>query len=151
MKFNLKILKHSILIMSLLLITSLSRAEDAFIGTWESYDLSNTPRSYVKFYQINNTLQGKIIKILSNKSEETNDTCLNCPSPWKNKKKLGMTIIWGLQKDNDMWKNGYVLDTDSGKIYRCQLTISEDTQTLHFRAYIAQPILGKTIDWKRIN
>jgi len=120
------------------------------IGLWRTYDLDNNPRSIVRFYLVGNTLQGNIVKILSTNQQKSSDICTNCPSPWKNKSKLGMTIIWGLKKQGDQWVGGTVLDTDGGNTYSCQITLSPDNKVMYFKAYVAVPLLGKTIEWTRV-
>ena len=120
------------------------------IGLWRTYDLDGVARSVVRFYQSGSSLQAQIVKILPSKGQKATDVCSACSGSQKNKRRLGMVIVWGLKKQGDMWVNGTVLDTDSGKTYRCQVSVSPDNRTLHFKAYVAVPVLGKTINWSRV-
>lgn len=121
------------------------------LGLWRTYDLDGIARSIVRFYMAGNKLQAQIVKILPTKGQKPTDLCTACPPPRKNKPKAGMVIVWGLSKQADgTWSGGNVLDTDSGSTYRCQLDVSPDNRILHFHAYVAIPLLGKTVDWVRV-
>lgn len=124
-------------------------AEGSPVGSWRTYDLSRTPRSIVKIYPSGNQLQGQIIKILPTKGATPKDLCTACKGSAQNKPKLGMVIIWGLTKEGDKWVNGTILDTDSGKTYRCQVSTSPDGRTLYLHAYVGTPLFGKTVNWER--
>lgn len=121
------------------------------VGLWRSYDLDGIARSLVQFSIVNGKLQGRIVKTLNPaKGQQPNELCSNCPAPWTNKKKVGLTIIWGLKQQGNEWVDGRVLDTDSGGVYRCQVSVSPDNRTLHLHAYVAVPMLGRTVDWVRV-
>ncbi len=116
-------------------------------GLWKTYDLNDKPRSIVRFYPIGDSYQADVIKIL----DPRDDKCVKCPGDKKNKPYIGMTIIEGLKFQNNEWRNGTVLDTDSGKIYQCKITLSEDAKQMYFRAYMKLPLLGRTVHWKRVD
>lgn len=138
-------------IASLPLFTGVLYAESPTpVGLWQSHDLQGIPRSIVKFSVINNQLQGRIVKLLLTKGQKPSDVCTQCPEPWRNKPKQGMVIIWGLKNKEGVWHSGKVLDTDSGKIYNCQVSVSPDNRTLYLHAYIGVQVLGKTVNWKRV-
>lgn len=121
------------------------------IGTWQTYDLDGIARSYVRFSQSGGKLVGTIVKELNPaKGQAADPICTKCPAPWKGRKKVGITVVWGLQKQGDKWVDGRVLDTDSGGVYRCQVSVSPDNRTLYLHAYVAVPILGKTVNWSRV-
>jgi uncharacterized protein (DUF2147 family) len=46
------------------------------------------------------------------------------------------------------WKNGRVYDPNSGKTYKCKLTLV-DENTLELRGYIGISLLGRTETWSR--
>lgn len=124
-------------------------AESSPVGSWRTYDLSRTPRSIVQIYSSGNQLQGQIVKILPTKGGTPKDLCTACKGSAQNKPKQGMVIIWGLTKEGDKWVNGTILDTDSGKTYRCQVSTSPDGRTLYLHAYVGTPLFGKTVNWER--
>lgn len=61
---------------------------------------------------------------------------------------LGMQIIRDLeQQKNGKWK-GRVYDPNSGKMYKCTLTLT-DEDTLKLRGYVGVSLLGRTAVWTR--
>jgi hypothetical protein len=116
-------------------------------GLWKTYDLTDKPRSILRFYPTGDTYQADVIKIL----DPRDDACAKCPGDKKDKPYIGMTIIEGLKFRNNEWQDGIVLDTDTGKTYRCKITLSEDGKQMYFRAYMKLPLLGRTVHWKRVD
>jgi uncharacterized protein (DUF2147 family) len=123
---------------------------DSIVGTWVMKDDDGISRSIVKFDSANGQMLGTIIEILPTKGQKPTDRCVKCTGEYYNKPELGMVVVWELKKQNDTWE-GKVLDPDNGDIYNCQITISEDHQTLHLHAYEGIPILGETLDWSRVS
>lgn len=147
-------LSHAIYILICLLSCSFTYATDVHspLGLWRTYDLDATPRSVVKFSLAGSELRATIVKTLNGKKGQPfTGTCTACTGNNKNKPLVGITIIWGLKKqDNGEWTDGHVLDTDSGSTYRCNITLSENGQIMHFHAYLGMSFLGKTVDWQRV-
>jgi len=56
---------------------------------------------------------------------------------------VGMVIINDMEKDEDEWGNGTILDPENGKIYRCKLWVEDGK--LMVRGYIA--FLYRTQTW----
>lgn len=62
---------------------------------------------------------------------------------------LGLTIMDGFTAAGDgKWKNGRIYDPNSGKTYKCKLTLV-DANTLELRGYIGISWLGRTETWSR--
>jgi uncharacterized protein (DUF2147 family) len=62
---------------------------------------------------------------------------------------LGLTIMDGFTYAGDgKWKNGRIYDPNSGKTYKCKLTLV-DENTLELRGYIGFSLLGRTETWTR--
>ena len=61
---------------------------------------------------------------------------------------LGLAIFSGLQASgSNKWK-GEVYDPNSGKTYKCTVTLV-DTDTVKIRGYIGFSLLGRTEEWTR--
>lgn len=134
----------------ILIIFSLNTAfanSSPVAALWKTYDLKGQERSILKFYEVNGELRADVVKILLNKGVY----CTQCKGTLKNKPYMGMTIIYGLKLNNNKWMNGEVLDTDSGNTYRCNISLSEDGNTMYFHAYKGIPLLGRTVEWRRVN
>ena len=62
---------------------------------------------------------------------------------------LGLTIMQGfMAAGGGTWKNGKIYDPNSGKTYKCNLTLV-DENTLELRGYIGISLLGRTETWTR--
>jgi uncharacterized protein (DUF2147 family) len=62
---------------------------------------------------------------------------------------LGLTIMDGFTyAGGGKWKNGRIYDPNSGKTYKCKLTLV-DENTLELRGYIGFSLLGRTETWTR--
>ena len=62
---------------------------------------------------------------------------------------LGLTIMQGFKAAGDgKWKSGKIYDPNSGKTYKCKLTLVDDN-TLELRGYIGISLLGRTETWIR--
>lgn len=130
---------------------SIAKTEPTPIGYWRAYDDHGNARSIVQLSVINNTLQGKIVKIIAPKpGDKLNPYCSNCSDQFRNQPLKNLTFVWGLKKKGDRWEGGHILDTDTGHVYRCQISISSDNKTLHVLGYVAAPLFGKTINWERV-
>jgi len=62
---------------------------------------------------------------------------------------LGLTIMEGFTHAGEgRWKNGKIYDPNSGKTYKCKLTLV-DEDTLELRGYIGIALLGRSETWTR--
>ncbi len=68
--------------------------------------------------------------------------------PW-----LGLEIIRGMKQDADKpekYVDGTILDPRDGKVYKANMTVTPDGQTLVVRGYIGISLLGKNQYWTRL-
>ncbi len=64
---------------------------------------------------------------------------------------LGLTVLSGLTyAGNNEWTGGTIYDADSGKTYRCHITL-ESSDRLSVRGYVGFRVLGRTITAYRNN
>jgi uncharacterized protein (DUF2147 family) len=74
---------------------------------------------------------------------------LNPDPALRDRQLLGLTIMQGFTAAGDgKWKNGRIYDPNSGKTYKCKLTLV-DENTLELRGYIGISLLGRTETWTR--
>lgn len=141
---------HLLLCVIIFFMPCITLAQSTPVGFWRTYDLSHAPRSIIQITSRNGNLTGTIIKNLPGKNNATTHTCDACKGNWHGKPVVGLPIIWGLTQKNNRWESGSVLDVDSGKIYQCNLSVSEDNKTLHFLPYVGIPLLGVQLEWERV-
>lgn len=110
-------------------------AQDIF-GKWKTIDdETGKPKSIVEITEKDGKAYGKILKLFREPDEDQDPICDDCTDYRKDKKVLGMTIITDMEKDDDEWDDGEILDPKNGKIYDCKLWLADDG-TLKVRGYI---------------
>ena len=117
-------------------------------GEWKTIDdETGEEKSIVTIYEKEGQIYGKIIEILNPKKK--NSKCTKCEGKYKDKPILGMLIIDGLSKDDDVYEGGSILNPSNGKVYKCRLKLDEDNPNqLQVRGYVA--FFYKTQYWQRI-
>jgi uncharacterized protein (DUF2147 family) len=62
----------------------------------------------------------------------------------------GLRIMRGFETDGPgKWKNGRIYDPNSGKTYRCKLTLV-DANTVKLRGYLGVSLFGRNEVWTRV-
>jgi uncharacterized protein (DUF2147 family) len=119
-------------------------------GSWLTFsDKTGEQNSIVQiFKKTNGKYYGKIIHIT--KEEDRDNICDKCPEGYSKKEPvMGLEIMRGFEKvGNNKWE-GEILDPEDGKIYSCQLSLTEGGKKLKVRGYIGIPLLGRTQIWKK--
>ena len=59
-----------------------------------------------------------------------------------------MVIIDGLEKNNDLYEGGTILNPNNGKEYKCRLKLEDGNETIQVRGYVG--LFYKTQYWKRV-
>ena len=133
----------------LLIAGSAFAATDTPVGTWKTIDdKTHQPKSIVEITDNNGELQAKVVKVL-NSDEGPNPICKECDGARKNQPIEGMTIMWGVTKDDDVWDGGKILDPKNGKEYKVKLTLMDGGQKLDVPGYIGFALLGRSQVWER--
>ena len=131
---------------TLLLVTSMVSAQSV-LGSWKTID-DNTgeAKSIVEIYEQDGKVYGKIAEILN--KDRTDAICTECEGDDKDKPIQGLVIIRGLEKDDDEYNGGKILDPESGTLYKCYITL-EAPNKLKVRGYVGFSLLGRTQYWLR--
>ncbi len=130
-------------------------ANDTPVGTWKQVDdVSGKPKSIIQITDNHGELQGKVIQVMNLSPEEVardgqHPLCHMCDGARKDKPIEGMTIMWGVSKDDDVWDGGKILDPKSGKVYKVKLTLSDGGRMLNVRGYIGFSLFGRSQTWER--
>ena len=137
-------MKKFIFTFFLLLGCYIINAQD-ILGTWTTVDdETGKEKSRVEIYESNGKIYGKIVEILTAKKKAI---CSKCEGDRKDQPILGMVIIEGLEKDDDVYEGGTILNPENGKLYKCRLKLTENKNKLQVRGYVA--FFYKTQYWKR--
>lgn len=137
---------------SLLAITVciLTMNAQSVLGKWKTIDdETGKPKSIVEIYEVEGKIHGKIIKLFRGPDEDQDPSCTKCEGDRANKKIIGLEIIRGLEKDDDVYEDGTILDPKDGKVYDCKMWIDEDSPNkLNVRGYIM--FFFRTQTWVKV-
>jgi uncharacterized protein (DUF2147 family) len=137
---------RKLLTLATLLFAFTINAQDIF-GKWNSTnEETGEVDSIIEIYKKDNKAYAKVVKIMD--PARQNSVCTACEGENKNKKILGLDILTGLEKDDDEWSGGEILDPRNGKIYKCYIKLVKDNK-LKIRGFIGVSLFGKTKYWER--
>ena len=127
---------------------SAAKAAPPEVGLWQTIsDKTGKPQGYIRIQLVGDELRGVIEKGMP--GDDPNELCTKCPGERKNQRKIGMTIITGLHRQDDQWAGGEILDPDSGTVYRCRIRAVDSGRKLEVRGFIGISLLGRTQTWLR--
>ena len=133
----------------LVLICSAGLFAQDVTGKWKTIDdETGEAKSIIEIYKNDGKVYGKIVEILNKDRKDA--VCTECDGAEKDKPILGMVIMKGLEKDDDEYNGGTILDPQSGKVYKCLIEL-ENPNKLKVRGYIGFSLLGRTQYWARVN
>ena len=119
-------------------------------GVWKTIDdKTGKERSLVRVLDNNGVFEGKVEKIFEQPGDDPNHLCKKCEGERKDRPIIGMTFLWGLKKDGDLYSGGEILDPKNGKIYRAKMKMIEGGRKLEVRGYIGLSLFGRSQTWIR--
>ena len=130
-------------------------ANDTPVGTWKTIDdTTHQAKSIVQITEHNGEFQARIVKLLNRSPADVardgeHPNCTKCDGERKDKPIEGMTIMWGVSKDGDVWDGGRIVDPKSGKTYKVKLSLIDGGQKLDVHGYIGFSLLGRSQVWER--
>jgi len=120
------------------------------VGRWRTIDdASGKPASIVVLREENGAITGTIEKVYDSYPKESNPKCTACQGELKDKPIVGMKILWNLTRQGDGWMGGMIFDPDSGKTYKCSLTLEAGGSRMKVRGFIGVSLFGRTQYWQR--
>ena len=120
------------------------------VGRWKTVDdATGEANSIVDMWEENGKLYGKIERLINPDPNDPDPRCVQCSGDLKDRRLVGLRIIWDLVRDGNQWSGGEILDPDSGKIYRCSITVRDGGKKLRVRGFIGFSLLGRTEYWLR--
>lgn len=134
----------------LLMASAVTWAAPSPDGLWKTVDdRSGRVKAVVRIERGGDTLGGVIERLFRLPDEVQDPVCKACEGDRKDKRIVGMTILWGMHPARKGWEGGSILDPENGKVYSCKLSLSPDGQSLIVRGYLGFSWLGRSQTWKR--
>ena len=148
MKFILKSLSY----IFILAISSTQAWSSDLTGLWQEYndDTGNIEALIRIDLAADNSYEGRIEKLLPAPAGKPSALCTHCPGNLHNLPLLGLRILSGLKRrDRLSFEGGEIIDPDDGKIYRCNIHLSEDGNTIEVTGYLTFNWIGHSEVWRR--
>jgi uncharacterized protein (DUF2147 family) len=116
-------------------------------GKWKTIDdETGMEKGIVEIYEKAGKVYGRIIEILE--KEKKHFKCEMCEGEDKNKPLLGLNIIKGLIKKEDVYEGGKIVDPKNGKSYHCKIAF-DGKDKLIVRGFIGISLFGRSQTWIR--
>jgi len=128
------------------------RAGDEILGLWHTTD----DKAVVQISKVNNQYFGRIISLKdpnwppNSGARGTPKLDRRNPNPeLRNRPIAGLQFMGNfVYAGNNVWEGGKIYDPESGKSYKCKLTLSNPNRLL-VRGYVGFSMLGRTEVWTR--
>lgn len=134
-------MKKTISLLSFLLITTLSFAQDITQGTW----FNDEKTAKIQFFKQGDKTSGKIIWLKDpNENGKPKVDKLNPNDKLKTRPILGLVNLTNfVSAGKNVWEDGQIYDPKSGKTYSSKITMVSPTR-LDIRGFIGISLIGKT-------
>ena len=123
-----------------------SMAQNSAVGNWQYVD--GTKTTYIKTFEEGGQLKATIEKVTKAGVDDPAATCAKCTGDNKDKPMKGLLILWDTKKDGNNWKDGKLLDPDSGRIVTGKVEITEGGKALNVKGSVA--FISKTQVWVHV-
>lgn len=135
-----------------LTVSTMALAQSTPAGTWNTIDdATGKPRGVIEIAEKDGVFSGKLVKSLV-PTEGPPKVCDKCTDARKDQPIIGMTLLTGLRKTGDNeWTGGEILDPETGKLYKCKMSLGDDGKKLNVRGFIGISLIGRTQTWVRQN
>ena len=123
-------------------------------GYWQTYDeVTNKPKSIVQVWvNPDRSVSGRIKYVYPQEGHDKREVCKICPGNRRNQPYFGMLILEKLRpvpNDPKAWQHGEILDPENGKVYSCQMHLSDNGTKMHMRGYVGISMFGRTQTWTK--
>jgi uncharacterized protein (DUF2147 family) len=129
-----------------LIFTSAFANEEIVAGRW----LSGDGDGWIDVSIGSDGISGRIAGSPNDDPDRSRFDIKNPDPALRSRSLLGIDIFSNFEfNGHNKWKGGTIYDPNSGKTYRCIITLVDES-TLKVRGYLGVPMLGRTETWSRV-
>ncbi len=121
-------------------------AQNNAVGNWQYVDGDKT--TFIKTVEDGGVLKATIEKVSIGGKDDPGAKCSKCSGDTKDKPMAGLQILWDTKKDGNNWKEGKLMDPDSGRVVKGAVEVLDGGKKLNVKGSVA--FLSKTQVWVRV-
>lgn len=121
-------------------------AQNPAIGNWTYVD--GTKTTYITTMEEGGALKAQITKVTKDGKDDPAATCAKCSDANKDKPLAGLVILWDTKKDGANYKEGKLLDPDSGRLVKGAVEVIDGGRKLNVKGSVA--FISKTQVWTKV-